>query len=122
MNVWTRRQRATDLPRINRSKAAPQRERVLVKVQVINVFARNCRTIGVQDTPKSFTGSFMRNVEPQSLRPSGQANRKACCGRSGLRCLKEAKAPAAMAGDIPIYSGLRKEADIWQVPQHEKIE
>jgi hypothetical protein len=122
MNVWTRRQKATDLPRINRSKAALQRERILVRVQVDNVLARNCSTIGVQDTPKSFTGSFMRNAEPQRLRPSGQANRKACCWRSGLRYLKEAKALAVMARDIPIDSGLRKEADIWQVPHHENTE
>ena len=122
MNVWTRRQRATDLPRINRSKAAPQRERIVVRVQVANVLARNCSTIGVQDTPKSFTGSFMRNVEPQCLRPHGQANRKACCWRAGLRCLKEANALAVMAGDIPIDSGLRKEANIWQVPHHENTE
>ena len=83
---------AIDLPRINRSKAVPLCERQAGRMQVANVLARNFRTVGVQGTPKSLTGSFMRNVEPQRLRPSGQANRKACCWRTGLRCLKEANA------------------------------
>ena len=83
---------AIDLPRINRSKAVPLCERQAGRMQVANVLARNFRTVGVQDTPESLTGSFMWNVEPQRLRPSGQANRKACCWRTGLRCLKEANA------------------------------
>ena len=90
---------AIDLQRNNRSKAAPQPERQAVRLQVANVPARNCRTTGVQDTPKSFSGSFMRNVETRLLRPSGQANRKASCWRAGLRCLKKAKAFAVMARD-----------------------
>lgn len=82
----------TDLLRVNRSKAIPLCEWHVVRMQVANVLARNCGTAGVQDTPKSLIGSFMGNVEPQSFAPLGQANRKASCGRSGLRCLKEAKA------------------------------
>jgi len=36
-------------------------------MQVANVLARNCRTTGVQSTPKSFIGSFMWNVETSYL-------------------------------------------------------
>ncbi len=90
---------AIDLQRNNRSKTVPLSERYVVRLQVANVPARNCNTTGVQGAPKSFTGSFMRNVEPRLLRPLGQANRKASCGRAGLRCLKKANAFAVMAKD-----------------------
>ena len=62
----------TDLLRFNRSKAVPLCERHAVRMQVANVLARNCGTAGVQDAPKSLIGSFMRNVEPQCLRPLGR--------------------------------------------------
>ncbi len=61
----------TDLPRVDRSKAVPMCERDAVRMQVANVLARNCRTAGVQDAPKSLIGSLTRNVEPQHLRPFG---------------------------------------------------
>ncbi len=51
----------------NRSKAVPQCEQQTVKLHVSNVLARNCYTAGVQDVPKSFIGSIMRNVEPQAF-------------------------------------------------------
>ena len=90
---------AIDLLRNNRSKTAPLCERYVVRMQVANVPARNFSTTGVQGTPKSFTGSFMRNVETRLLRPLGQANRKASYWRAGLRCLKKANALAVMARD-----------------------
>ncbi len=63
---------STDLLRLNRSKAAPLCERFVVKVQVNNVLARNCSTTGVQDEPKSFIGSYMRNVGTRYLRLTGR--------------------------------------------------
>ena len=58
--------------RINRLKAAPLCDRHVVRLQVSNVLARNCSTIGVQGIPKLLIGSFMRNVEPQCLCPLGR--------------------------------------------------
>src|SRR4030067_676230 len=86
--------RRTDLLRFNRSKAVPLCERHAVRMQVANVLARNCSATGVQNTPKSLTGSFMRNVEPQRLCPfgAGKSRLRRDCWRVGLRCLKEANA------------------------------
>jgi hypothetical protein len=60
---------------------------------------RGCRSLtclhgthqatGVQDPPKLSVKVKTWNVVPQVLRPSGQANRKASCWRSGSRCLKK---------------------------------
>ena len=44
-------------------------ERQVVRLQVYSVPARNRSTTGVNGTPKSLKGSFIRNVEPQYLRP-----------------------------------------------------
>ncbi len=69
--MFARADKKTDLLRFNRSKAVPLCERQVVRMEVANVPARNCSATGVQNTPKSLTGSFMRNVEPQRLRPIG---------------------------------------------------
>ena len=56
----------------------------MVRLQVSNVLVRNRRTIGVQDSPKSFV--VINYVERGNPAPSpyGQANRKASCWRSGV--------------------------------------
>jgi len=44
----------------------------VVKLQVSKLLARNRGTTGVEDSPKLLTGSVMRNVETQVLRPLGR--------------------------------------------------
>jgi hypothetical protein len=74
---------AIDLLRNNRSKTAPLCERYVVRMQVANVPARNFSTTGVQGTPKSFTGSFMRNVEPQAIALRGRLTARQAVGGLG---------------------------------------
>ncbi len=81
--MFARADKKTDLLRFDRSKAVPMCERQVVRMQVANVPARNCSATGVQDTPKSLTGSFMRNVEPQSLCPLGRLTVRQAVGGLG---------------------------------------
>jgi hypothetical protein len=84
---------ATDLLRLKkRSKAAPPCEQHVVRLQVSNVPARNYRTTGVQGAPKSLTGSIVRNVGTQYLRPKRQVNLKAYCWRCWIEMSEKANA------------------------------
>lgn len=91
MNVRTHRQANTDLLRLNRLKTSPQCESYAVRLQVSNVLARNCSTVGVQDTPKSFIGSIMWNVEIPYPRLNIQAGEtvRHTVGCVGVRCGKK---------------------------------
>ncbi len=83
---------SADLPRLDRSEAAPLCEQHAVKLQVSNVPARNCGAAGVQGTPKSLIGSIMCNVLTLSLRPAqcraGITVRRVV-GVAGKRCWKK---------------------------------
>ena len=85
--------------RINRSKTSPLCERVAVRLQVSNVPARNCCTAGVQSTPKSSTGSAMRNVGTQSRRPRGRPTVRQAVG--GLDCYAGRSEGSAVMVEIP---------------------
>jgi hypothetical protein len=60
-------------------------------LQVSNVLARNWRTAGVQDAPKSFIGSIMWNVEISYLRLNTQAGEtvRHTVGGVSVRCGKK---------------------------------
>ena len=85
--------------RINRSKTSPLCERIAVRLQVSNVPARNCCTASVQSTPKSSTGSTVRNVGTQSRRPRGRLTVRQAVG--GLDWDAERSEGSAVMAVIP---------------------
>ena len=59
----------------------------VVRLQVYNLPVRNCSTTGVQGSPKLLVViNYVERVNPVPS-PSGQANRKASCWRSGVWCI-----------------------------------
>jgi len=77
---------------MNRSEAGFPVFVCVERLQVSNVPAHDPISIGVQVPPKLSTMLDCAERGTPGPSPSGQANRKAGCGRSGLKCLHEVNA------------------------------
>ncbi|MCP4609531.1 MAG: hypothetical protein GY845_12535 [Planctomycetes bacterium] len=85
----------TDLHETNRSKRVSLCLHEVIRLQVSNVPARDCRIIGVQTSPKlSVMVNYMErgNVTSSPCATQGKHYRKACCWSGGIDNVEKAKA------------------------------